>query len=189
MLDELKSALGFGGVLHPEEIQQIVAAFKPRILKAGDHFIRQNKPSNELAFITEGVMRIYITHDDVQEATKYFMRINQFSMDIRSFYDHSLADASVQAVVETKLLVTNRLECQRLSEAIPKLYMLTKSLTEVTLLNKIKDNDYLHFGTAKQKYEEFLRRYPDLAKVVPLQYIATYLQIAPQSLSRLRKNY
>lgn len=35
-------------------------------------------------------------------------------------------------------------------------------LTEATLLNKIKDNDFLHFGTAKQKNQEFVNRYPDL---------------------------
>jgi hypothetical protein len=59
----------------------------------------------------------------------------------------------------------------------------------LTFLNKIKDADFLRFGTAKEKYAEFVRRYPDLALSVPLQYIASYLQITPQSLSRIRKAF
>ncbi len=55
------------------------------------------------------------------------------------------------------------------------------------LLNKIKDNDFLNFRTAADKYREFVKRYPDLALYVPQQYIASYLKITPQSLSRIRK--
>ncbi|MDH5604324.1 MAG: hypothetical protein OEY51_10300 [Cyclobacteriaceae bacterium] len=62
-----------------------------------------------------------------------------------------------------------------------------ESLTEATLLNKIKDNDFLNYGTAKDKYQEFIKRYPDLIREVPQQYIASYLKITPQSLSRIRK--
>ncbi|MBO3273152.1 hypothetical protein [Hymenobacter defluvii] len=61
-------------------------------------------------------------------------------------------------------------------------------LTEATLLNKIKDNDFLHFGTAKQKYQEFVKRYPDLLLIIPQHYIASYLHITPQLLSRIRKS-
>ncbi|WP_170827259.1 cyclic nucleotide-binding domain-containing protein [Arcticibacter eurypsychrophilus] len=50
-----------------------------------------------------------------------------------------------------------------------------------------KDNDFLHFGTAKERYDQFVKRYPDLALSVPLQCIASYLRITPQSFSRIRK--
>ena len=70
---------------------------------------------------------------------------------------------------------------------MPQLFILSKSLTEAALLNKLKDKDFLHFGTARQKYQEFVRRYPDLALRVPQRYVASYLGITPQSLSRIRK--
>jgi hypothetical protein len=71
---------------------------------------------------------------------------------------------------------------------IPKLFILSKLLTQVALLNNLKDSDFLHFGTAKQKYEEFVKRYPDLVLSVPQHYIASYLRITPQSLRRIRKS-
>ena len=89
-------------------------------------------------------------------------------------------------MIATTVYSIARNRWNQLSEQVPKLYMLMKSLTEVTLLNKIKDNEFLTFGTAKEKYEAFLKSYPDLAQHVPLQHIASYLQITPQSLSRIR---
>ena len=72
-------------------------------------------------------------------------------------------------------------------EEIPNMFLLMKSLSEAALLNKIRDNDFLSFGTATEKYREFQKRYPDLADTVPLRYIANFLHITPQSLSRIRR--
>ena len=108
-------------------------------------------------------------------------------MEFESFYDNKPATSGMQAVTEARLLTINRNGWNRLSEQVPKLFLLTKSLTEMTLMNKVKDNDFMYFGTARQRYDEFVKRYPDLALAVPLQYIASYLHITPQSLSRIRK--
>ena len=187
-MNNLNRALTFGGILGTEEIFQITTCFEKQVVKPGENFFIHGQVSDRLGFIEAGVFRIYIINDEFEEATKYFMRQNQFMMDIESFYNGSPASSGVQAVTDACLFSISRKEWLRLSEEIPKLFILTKSLTESALINKIKDNDFLHFGTARQKYEEFVRRYPDLALSVPLQYIASYLHITPQSLSRIRKS-
>ena len=187
-MNNLSKALSFGGILGADEITHITGSFEKKMLKTGAYFYKQGQVSNQLAFVDEGVFRIYIANDEMQEATKYFMRRNQFMMDIESFYNNAPAGSGMQAVTDSTLMVIGRSAWLRLSEEVPKLFILTKSLTETALLNKIKDNDFLHFGTAKQKYLEFVKRYPDLALSVPQQYIASYLQITPQSLSRIRKD-
>ncbi|OOQ61692.1 Crp/Fnr family transcriptional regulator [Mucilaginibacter pedocola] len=186
-MENLKRALSFGGILGEGDIEEITADFTVHHLKPGQHFITPGEVSGQLAFVDEGVFRIYVTNDEQEEATRYFMRKNQFMMDIDCFYNHRPAESGVQAVTEARLLITQRDEWLRSSERIPKLFILTKTLTEMALINKIKDNDFLHFGTAKQRYLEFMKRYPDLALSVPQQYIASYLQITPQSLSRIRR--
>lgn len=186
-MENLHKALCFGGILGEEEIVKITELFETKLLKPGDHFIFPRQISDELGFIDEGILRVYIANDEKEEATRYFMRRHQFVMDIESFYKNMPTEAGIQAVTECRLMVINRTNWQYLNEEIPKLFMVTKSLTEAALINKIKDKDFLHFGTATQKYREFVRRYPDLALSVPQQYIASYLQITPQSLSRIRK--
>lgn len=187
MNDNLVKTLNFGGLLSQDEIEQISGFFELHKLKSGEHFIQQEKYASEMGFVDNGIMRVYISTENLLEATTHFIRQNQFAMDITSFYDNQPATVSIQAVMDTDLLVINRKNWNHLIESIPKFFLFAKTFSEFTFLNKIKDSDFLRFGTAKEKYIEFVNRYPDLALYVPLQYIASYLQITPQSLSRIRK--
>jgi CRP-like cAMP-binding protein len=54
-----------------------VQRFKP-----GEHFLKAGEISGYVGFVDEGVFRIYIVNAELEEATKYFMRKNQFMMDI-----------------------------------------------------------------------------------------------------------
>ncbi len=188
MKQALIQTLCFAGILSIEEATKIAASFNPKNLKSSEHFIVQDKKSAELAFINDGIMRAYITNEDMQESTRYFFTQNQFIVDLPSFNESIPAASSIQAVTEVQLLVINNKEWQSLCEEYPKLILLAKTISEMTFLNKIKDNDFLRFGTGRQKYIEFIKRYPKFILSVPLQYIASYLQITPQSLSRLRKD-
>lgn len=186
-MDNLGKALSFGGILNTDEIELITNHFKIKPLKAGEHFFKPGDVADELGFVDNGIFRVYIPGPEFDEATKYFMRKNQFMMEFESFYDNKPATSGIQAVTEARLLTINRGDWNHLGGQVPKLFLLTKSITEITLINKVKDNDFMHFGNARQRYDEFVKRYPDLALAVPLQYIASYLRITPQSLSRIRK--
>ncbi|MCW9705558.1 Crp/Fnr family transcriptional regulator [Fodinibius salsisoli] len=186
-MENLINALSFGGILSDGALEYVAGFFEAKIYNPGDHFLSIGKRSNRIGFVDEGIFRAYTVGGDVEEATKYFIRKNQFAVEIESFYENEPSSSAIQAVTQSKTLVIQRRTWHRLCEEVPKLYILTKSLTEAALLNKIKDNEFLHFGSAKDKYLEFINRYPNLAVKVPQQYIASYLQITPQSLSRIRR--
>lgn len=186
-MERLQAALGFGGILTKESINYIMTNFERKNLKAWDEFLGLGKVCHEIGFVNDGVIRSYAL-DKGEEVTKYFMRQNQFVVDLESYYSLQPTEAVLQAVVDTELYIVKRKVWDKLNEEIPKLYILTKTLTEAALLNKMKDNDFLNFGSAQEKYLEFMKRYPDLALRIPQRCIASYLKITPQSLSRIRKN-
>ncbi len=185
-MEKLKQALGFGGILSEQDIHQITSQFKILKLKASEHFHHLNTVSNEIGFIEEGIIRVYSLDADGNDVTKYFVREHQFMVDLESYYAGTGSNDGFQAVVNSKAYVITKSAITKLTEELPNLFIFLKSITEVHLLNKIKDNDFLNFGDAKTKYLEFVRRYPHLAQQVPQQYIASYLKITPQSLSRIR---
>jgi CRP-like cAMP-binding protein len=188
-MENLRKAFGFGGVLSLDEIAHITSHFAVQQFRAGEHFFAPGEFSNQLGFVSAGVCRMYIVGPEPEdEATTCFIRPNQFIMDLESFHSNRPTYSGIQALTECELLLIDRRTWQQLIEEIPKLFILSKLLTEVALLNGFKDNDFLHFGTAKQKYLEFLKRYPDLVLSIPQHYIASYLRITPQSLSRIRKS-
>jgi len=186
-MEKLKSALSFGGILSKTDIDKVASNFSSRKLKASEHFLALHKVAKEIAFVDKGAMRIYGADLNGNDVTKYFVKENQFFANLESYYSAQPATDAIQAVVNCELYTTTFSVFEKLYIEIPSLYILVKSITEVTLLNKIKDNDFLNFGDSKTKYLEFVRRYPALAHQVPQQYIASYLKITPQSLSRIRK--
>lgn len=186
-MEKLKSILGFGGILSKDDIEYVSSHFKNKSLKANEHFQGFHKIANEIAFVESGILRVYALEANGNEVTKYFIRENQFFVDLESYYTAKPATNAFQAVVNSEIYAVHKSVLEKLSEEIPNLYIFLKSITETHLLNKIKDNDFLNFGDAKTKYLEFVKRYPPLAQQVPQQYIASYLKITPQSLSRIRK--
>ena len=186
-MEKLKSVLSFGGILSGEDIELVASHFKSKKLKANEHFQEFHTIAKEIAFVENGILRVYAPDSNGNEITKYFIRENQFFVDLESYYSAKPATDAFQAVVNSALYTVHKSVIEKLSVEIPNLYIFVKTITEANLMSKIKDNDFLNFGDAKTKYLEFVKRYPNLVQQVPQQYIASYLKITPQSLSRIRR--
>ena len=184
----VEQALAFGGILSEESIMQAASCFQQRKLRAMEHFHEINTKANTIAFVESGIMRCYSIDNDGNDVTKYFIRENQFSVDLESYYSGAPSEDAIQAMVPCEIYTIQKSHMNALMEEIPNFFIFFKSVTEAQLLNKMKDNDFLNYGSSKTKYLEFIKRYPKLAQQVPQQFIASYLKITPQSLSRIRKN-
>lgn len=185
-MEKLKSALSFGGILSEDDIATVASAFQQRALKPEEYFQEFAKRADKIAFVEKGILRVFSTDDQGDNVTKYFVRENQFYANIISYYSAQPATDAIDAVIPCNIFWIHFSAFEKLYAEIPNLNIFFKSISESTLLNKIKDNDFLNFGNAKTKYLEFVRRYPELAQQVPQKYIASYLKITPQSLSRIR---
>jgi CRP-like cAMP-binding protein len=186
-MEKLQQVLGFGGILSKEDIALVLSHFKHKNLKAAAHFHSMHSIAREVAFVEKGILRTYSADAHGNEVTKFFIRENQFVVDLQSYYTATPGRDAIQAVVPSEIYTIQKVVLDRLSEEIRNLYIFLKSITEAHLLNKIRDNDFLNFGDSRTKYLEFIKRYSELASQVPQQYIASYLKITPQSLSRIRK--
>lgn len=185
-MEKLKAALSFGGILSEKDIAKTASMFQPKDLKAEEYFQQFGKIADKIAFVEKGVLRLFGTNEQGDDVTKYFVRENQFIANIMSYYSSQPATEAICAVTASTIFYISFAAFEKLFDEIPNLNIFFKSVSESALLNKIKDNDFLNFGNAKTKYREFVRRYPSLVQQVPQQYIASYLKITPQSLSRIR---
>ncbi|UOE52510.1 Crp/Fnr family transcriptional regulator [Mucilaginibacter sp. SMC90] len=187
-MKRLKSALSFGGILSEDDVDILASDFKYRKVKAGDYLHEFHEIATDIIFVDNGVIRLFGIDRNSNDITKHFVRQNQFFANLESYYAKQPATEALQAVVNSEVYVINFSAFEKHLQLIPNLYIQFKSISESTLLQKIKDNDFLNFGDAKAKYLEMLKRYPTLVQQVPQQYIASYLKITPQSLSRIRKD-
>jgi CRP-like cAMP-binding protein len=170
------------------DIEHLVAQGKHRSLEAGDYFCSLGQKLHEVAFIKSGIVRYFVTLADGEEATKDFSAAGTFTLSFGSAVARQPAQVAVAAVVATELVVwpypvllelyESNAEWQKLGRRIAELLYIRKEQRELSFL--LQD--------APTRYLKFCEQFGPFRAQIPQYYIASYLGIRPQSLSRLRKN-
>ncbi|WP_158800461.1 Crp/Fnr family transcriptional regulator [Pedobacter sp. L105] len=184
MCDTLKKYLQDLG-LPLSEIVEVVSHFRPLTLNTGDHFLEQGKISNSIAFITEGILRIYHMDEKAKDITSYFLNENRLC-PLAALTKQPSA-YSFQAITPCQLLVIKLTDFDKLLEQLPTLGKILNKVIKEALIEKSNPQNNYKTGNSKKRYEEFLLQHKDFAYRVPLQYIASYIGVTKQSLSRIRR--
>ncbi len=166
----------------------IMASFRKRIAKEGEYLFKGGYVCTEMFFICSGVLKITVADEKGADITHYFIKENQFCTILKSFDNSVNAPENIVAACDAEVLVVNRRELLALYQKLPYLKTLIDQITQQRLLDKIQvRNSYLGKDAAS-RYKLFMMQQSDIALRVSLQDIASYLEITPQSLSRIRKN-
>lgn len=164
------------------------ARFETQSFNEGDIIFAPGGICRHLYFINQGVVRIMSVSDKGDDITHYFLKEDYFCTILGSFLGQIPALEGIQAATDVEVLVIGKDEFNQLSkedEAFKKTFDLH---TTQGLLQKIQFKNMLHGHDATTRYRLFLERLPDIAARVQLGYIASFLGITQQSLSRIRKN-
>lgn len=188
MTDKLISFLQLFKYLSADDQVLITAAFETKEFNEGDYLFKGGKVCQQRFFICDGVLRIMVRNEKGNEVTHYFLKENQFCTILNSFNNQVPAHESIQAACKTTVLEINRTRLLALYQQIPYLKELIDEITQQALLEKIQVRNAYLGQDSTTRYKLFMMRQADIALRVPLNDIASYLGITPQSLSRIRKN-
>lgn len=154
-------------------------------LQAGDYFLRQGKICRNIAFIEEGFMRLYYLNDG-KEITNCFCKENTITTSYSSLITRKESDIAIQAIEPSKLIVLSYDSLQKMYEQDLFWQQLGRLAAENEFITTEFRNRFLRDLSATDRYLQVLENEKELLQRVPLNYLATYLQIAPETLSRIR---
>jgi CRP-like cAMP-binding protein len=161
--------------------------FETTFLKKGEYQIQKGRICFRMGFIAEGVMRYTLLKDNDREVTCYFICENDFFGDPDSFISQKPSEMTLQAVTNCRLITFSLHQYKQLFKIFPRFSDITNDIGHKAMLNLLDQKTFLMDNDAASRYAYFIRRYPHLLQRVPLGYIASFLDITQQSLSRLRK--
>ena len=107
--------------------------------------------------------------------------------DLESYNSQEPTIYNVQAIEDSEVLCITHLNHLRLSEAMPKYKSFHEEKTQRSHYATLRRLSVNQSGTPEEKYLLLQEKQPELFQRVPMHYIASYLGIEPESLSRLRK--
>lgn len=160
--------------------------FKPLKLKSGEYFLEEGQLCRYVGFIEEGLVRYYI-NDKGNEKTLYFNKEGEFVSNYQSFLPREASHTSIQAIEDTSLQVISYEDLQLMYSGIKEGERLGRLAIENVFVSSMRQLNSFYKDSPTERYQQFLHSYPDLAQRIPQYYIASYVGIKPQSLSRIRK--
>ena len=187
MYADLKKTLSNFGKVTDEEINAVAEHSKILKLKKNEYFVEEGQIANFVAYIRSGYLRIYFNHEG-EESTRDISSINSFSTAFASFIAKKPSFEIVRAITNCELLIIHRKDLNTLYKQFPRLQSIGRRIMEEMFVRMQKRMYSLLTQNAEIRYLNLLKEKPDFIQNIPLQYIASYLGITSQSLSRLRRN-
>jgi CRP-like cAMP-binding protein len=173
-------------VLDEEEESIVSRLFTSRRLAAGEYFLEEGRTCRHVGFIEKGLVRYYLNVDG-QEKTMYFNREGEFVCNYSSFLPKTPSRVAIQALENTELMVISFEDLQHFYAAVRGAERFGRLAIEQVFVTHIEQLRSLYTDPPETRYRQFLEAYPDLVQRLQQYYIASYVGIKPQSLSRIRK--
>jgi CRP-like cAMP-binding protein len=172
-----------------EEFNQITDFAKPYRLKKGEIVYEQGNIPSYGGFILEGSMRnFYKTDDEQDDITVGFKFEKSCFADVRSIFYHEPAITSLETLEDALIIRLERPNYLHLFDSCNAFAKLMLLLMEHRYNELINETIKRKNEQAEERYLKMLKEYPGILQRVPQRYVASYLGIKPQSLSRIRKN-
>ncbi|MFN8290817.1 MAG: Crp/Fnr family transcriptional regulator [Chitinophagaceae bacterium] len=186
-MEELKKALAAVSPLSEKGMNLFLAAWQcwkvPR-----DHFLlREHQVADHFYFIRSGIARIYY-HKAEKEITEWIAMENQFFLSINSFFERIPSRLIIQTLEPAEVWGIHYNDLMKLAAAHHEIETLLRKLVTLSLILSQYRMDSIQFETAQQRYDALVKNYPAIIKRVPLTYIASFLGITLETLSRIRSS-
>ncbi len=152
----------------------------------GEFILRAGEVETHVHFVLEGTQTIHYLDKD-KEVCVGFGYPGTILIAYPSFISGKPSDFYLQAIKKTQLLSLKHTDWKMLLDTIPRFKDVWYKLTELGLLGMMEREVELHLASNAERYERLLKRSPKLLQMVPQRYVASYLKMEPETLSRLKK--
>jgi len=165
-------------------------AFKDQLtskkLKKNEHLWKTGQICRDVGFITKGVMRYY-SYKGEDEVTGQFFFENTFVTTYASLITEKSTEFAFQAIEDVELLMISRTSLYKLFDAYKSWERFGRLMAENTVVVMQRVRVDLTSSTPKQKYLQLIKERPKVLERVPLHLIASFLDMTPEHLSRVRR--
>ncbi len=172
--------------INKAEEDAFLGILEAKKLKKNELLLRIGQVCNFIIFIQTGCLRYFYIKDG-EEITGQFFVENDWYTDFESFIRSKPSEQSIQALENCVCLLINKRKLEQLYTDFPVFERFGRIMTEQGFLGLYNTNKVASLLTSEERYLAFVKNQPSIVQRVPQHYIASYLGLKPQSLSRIRK--
>lgn len=174
-------------VLEEKEKLFFASILIPARLKQGDFAEVSGKITSNFIYVNSGCLMSYYTDAEGNDHVIQFATAGWWTGDLHSFTRGEPSLYSTRALTNSEVFYLPKDDMETLLVKFPKLERYFRILFQNSIVSHQHRLIQNLSVTADERYENFTKRYPTLEQYVPLKYIASYLGITPEFLSKIRR--
>ena len=171
--------------LNDEEIKSIENAVEKRVFNKNEIIFTEGRISDEIYFVTKGCVRLFYNVEG-NDKTAFFYTEGKFICAGESYTFNIPAIENYQAIEHTELYVFTKATNELLLKEVPKFEVIARIATENELITCQKVIASFVTKSPEERYLDLLETQRELFQRVPQQYIASFLGVSPETLSRIK---
>jgi len=175
--------------LSARELEHFNSLLQYKVIPKKTMLLQAGNICNFEAYVIRGCIREYYIDGNGAELTLQFAVEDWWVSDITSFEDQKVSNMYIETLEDCELLMLSWQSKEQLLAKVPKLERMFRLMIQ-RHLSVVQSR---LFKTVTQpgieKYLEFIKRYPTIPQRVPQHYIASYLGMSPEFLSKLRTRH
>ena len=153
----------------------------------GERILSEGEVCTGISYIEKGLVRQYYIKNG-KEVTKHLGVDHSIFMCIESLFKEEPSHLQVEALEPTLVYILPKAKLEAAAMRNVNIQMLYRKILEESLIQSQVHADLMRFETAPNKYKRLCEMNPQVVLRAPLTYIANYLQMTPETLSRIRSN-
>ena len=168
-----------------DELDILEEILVPMKFAKGARILDEGQVCRNIYWIVKGLVRQFYFKNN-KELTEYMATENTICMSIESLFHETPSRQIIQAIEPTVLFAIPMHELEAAAIKSVNIQMLFRKILEESLIISQQHADMLRFESAQDRYQKLVKTSPQLVLRAPLVYIASYLQMTPETLSRVR---
>ena len=153
----------------------------------GERILSEGEVCTGISYIEKGLVRQYYIKNG-KEVTEHLGVDHSIFMCIESLFKAEPSHLQVEALEPTLVYILPKAKLEAAAMRNVNIQMLYRKILEESLIQSQVHADLMRFETAPNKYKRLCEMNPQVVLRAPLTYIANYLQMTPETLSRIRSN-
>jgi len=158
-----------------------------KIIGKGDYLLKEGQVERNLYFIETGAIRVFHLQE-FEEQTVRFGYEGSFINSLSSFIKGNPSEFYIEAMRKTTVKVIPKEELYRLVNDSRENLQAYSAFIEIVITQQIEREIDLLTASPVVRLNRVLQRSPNLFQQIPLKYIASYLRMTPETLSRIRNS-
>ena len=168
-----------------EELDVLEGILVPKKYQKGEIILHEGEVCESIYWVAKGLVRQFY-YKNGKELTEYMATEDNIVMSIESLFTDTPSTQQMVALEPTILFALPKRELEHEAVRNVNIQMLYRKILEESLIISQIHADMLRFESAQERYSKLVKRSPQLVLRAPLVYIASYLQMTPETLSRVR---